>query len=85
MILMMNAEMRPEEIIAEVYRQMRCKREQGENPCAVLMNPDQYQLLNFYRRFRGRPADDRLEYLQQYSIFGLEILMDNNCSTLRVC
>ena len=74
----MGDNVRPEEIITEVYRQLVGQREEGEQPAGVLMSLSHYRLLNWYRCFLGESAEQRREYLKQYSIFGLDIRIDNS-------
>lgn len=71
--------MRPEELIMEIYRQLKMKREQDEEPRTVLMTMEQYRLLDWYRRFLGDIGQS--DYLQQYNIFGLDILVDKHPDT----
>ncbi len=75
--------MRPEEIIADIYRQLCEKQTQGERPKEVLMTLEQYRLLSWYRRFLGDIG--KSDYLDDYNIFGLDILVDRGIEGPRVC
>ncbi len=77
-----NFAMRPEEIIADVYRQISLKREQGNEPDAVLMNLKDYRLLEWYRNFIGEAGDSELDYLGQYELFGVEIFIEDIAAPL---
>lgn len=66
---------RPEQIIAEVYRQVHDLRLGGTEPREVLMSLDRYRLLDWYRKFLGEEREQ--EYLQQFHLFGLEILIED--------
>jgi hypothetical protein len=73
----MSDGMRPEELIADIYSQLRLRRDEGKEPTGVLMNLKDYRLLEWYRNFLGEAENGSLEYLGQYEIFGLEILIEN--------
>ncbi|AHC15480.1 hypothetical protein [Salinispira pacifica] len=72
----METTIRPEELIAEIYRQLHEAQSRGKNPDTVLMSLDQYRLLDWYRNFLGETPEGGAEYLEKYAVFGLEILIE---------
>jgi len=69
---------RPEELIAEVYRQLRIAREQGLKPEKVIMNPSLWAGIAEYRQSLGLIAGPVPDYLSEDGLFGLEIWYDND-------
>jgi hypothetical protein len=72
----MEQSVRPEAIIADIYSQINEQRSIGQAPKEVLMNLKDYRLLDWYRNFLGDAENSAHEYLGQYEIFGLEILIE---------
>lgn len=68
--------MRPEELIAEIYRQIQIIRENGREPDQVIMSLEHFRLLEWYKSFLGEAEEGKGEYLGEYQIFGLEILIE---------
>ncbi len=64
---------RAEELIAEVYRQVRQLRSAGEAPGRVLMHPAQWEAISRYRQSVGTVSGPVPDYLAENDIFGLEI------------
>ena len=68
--------MRAEEIIAEVYRQKKDLAESGGEARGVTMSMAQWRMLRDYRARLGDPPGDMPDYLQEDSLFGLEIFIE---------
>lgn len=66
---------RAQEIILDVYRQ-RSRLAGGERPQRVIMNVEDYRLLQRYRALLGDAPDGRVDYLERYRLFDLEILIE---------
>ena len=69
---------RAEEIIAEVYRQLREKRTSGDVPGKIVMPRAYWRAIEDYRRDLG-PVDGPVpDYLSDDGLFGLEIWYGND-------
>lgn len=73
----MNTEkdIRAEEIIAEVYRQLTYFKE--SRPKRILMHPSLWDRVRQYRRTLGEITGPVPDYLSDDTMFGLEIWYDN--------
>ena len=67
---------RPEELIAEAYRQLREIRERGGRPAAVVMNAENYRSIQRYHATLGETPAPAFDYIDRYSLYGLSILVD---------
>ena len=73
----MEEYIRPEEVILEIYRQKRQCIEAGVRPNRVILSMKQHRLLRWYHELLGNIDGPVPDYLQEDSIFGLEICIDN--------
>ncbi len=71
---------RAEAIIADIYRQVRAARDGGIRVSRVVMSALHYRLLQEYRSRLGDLADPAMEYLDRYSVFSLDIEIDDVAS-----
>lgn len=74
--------MRAEEIIMEVYKQKLERQKAGLRCQNVVMNMDHYRCIQEYHRNLGSLQGDLPDYINQDSLFGLEILIDNRRQTV---
>ncbi len=74
--------MRPEELIADIYRQVRERRAEGGEPVQVVMSIEHCRLLQWYKNLVGETEGGSLDYLGEYEIFGLEILIEQRSRPL---
>ena len=68
-----DPEQRPEEIIAEVYRQVRGIRETGKKPRRIIMSRHSWLRIDDYRRSLGSLSGPLPDYLSEDRLFGIEI------------
>ncbi|MFP4331454.1 MAG: hypothetical protein ACOC45_06535 [Alkalispirochaetaceae bacterium] len=73
-----NRRPRPEELIAEIYRQLRELQEAGKRPASVVMTMAQYRAVQRYHASLGETPAPAFDYISRYSIMGLSVLIDNN-------
>ena len=66
-------EPRAEELIAEVYRQIRESRERGAKPERIVMERRLWLAIDDYRRSLGVITGPVPDYLSDDGLFGLEI------------
>ncbi|TVQ23342.1 MAG: hypothetical protein EA382_10175 [Spirochaetaceae bacterium] len=71
---------RAEAIIADIYAQTRAARDAGLQVSRVVMSAEHYRLLQEYRSRLGDLADPAMEYLDRYSVFSLDIEIDDVAS-----
>jgi hypothetical protein len=64
---------RPEEVIAEVYRQVKAVRDTGHEPERIVMSRLEWSMVEDYRRKLGVIQGPVPDYLSEDSLFGLEI------------
>jgi len=64
---------RAEEIIAEVYRQVREARDQGRQPRRIVMNRSRWDRIQEYRSGLGVIQGPVPDYLSDEGLFGLEV------------
>ena len=68
-----DPEQRPEEIIAEVYRQIRAIRETGKKPRRIVICRRLWLCIEDYRRSLGSLSGPLPDYLSEDRLFGIEI------------
>ena len=71
----MESDPKAEEIIAEIYRQVLVCRSRAVEPKQVLLPYRYVRRLRVYRFFLGDLGPGGIEYLDRYSIFGLEFFV----------
>jgi len=64
---------RAEEIIAEVYRQIREARDRGRQPRRIVMNRSRWDRIQEYRSGLGVIQGPVPDYLSDEGLFGLEV------------
>ena len=76
--------MRAEEIIASVYKQKRELMRAGKKPEKIVLSKINHTTLEDYRRKLPPFPPGVPDYITQYSLFGLQIFIDNeqDCSVL---
>jgi hypothetical protein len=70
-------EARAEEIIADIWRQIRDLHERGLKPDSVVLSPSIYRLIQAYRAGLGDLEEPGKDYLTRYAIFGLPVFIDS--------
>lgn len=68
---------RPEEIIAELWRQMRDLREAGKRPAAILMSVEDYRIVQAWHAVLGELSDPARDYISKYSIFNVPVFVES--------
>ncbi len=68
--------MRAEEVLAELWRQIRESREGGGRPVRIVLDPEAYRLVQDYRAALGTAAAPELDYLARHSLFGLPVYIE---------
>ncbi len=68
-----NPNLRAEEVVAEVYRQLSIAREQGSSVRRLVICPELWARVNEYRKGLGILESALPDYLNEDSLFGLEI------------
>ncbi|MDA3852294.1 MAG: hypothetical protein PF447_13650 [Spirochaetaceae bacterium] len=76
--------MKAEEIIVEIYRQKQEHQQEGNLPSKVIINMEQYREIQRYHVRLGKLKGSLPDYITADSLFGLEILIDNQEQTV-VC
>ncbi len=71
---------RPEEIIVDIFRQVRELRDRGERPERVVVSPGVYRALQDYRNSLGELDNADMDYLGKHDIFGVPFYIDGNVS-----
>ena len=74
----MGDDIRPEEIILEIYRQKKRCLEAGKKPEKVVLSMNHHRLIQWYHELLGSVDGPVPDYLQEDTIFGLEICIDNS-------
>ena len=85
--MIMNAfacpsEPQPEEIVAEIYRQLLELRQHGQEPTQVCLPVTFIRRLRIYHALIGSTSQKELDYLDQHSIFGLDYFVHESESVL---
>lgn len=70
--------MRVEAIIAEIYKQKCALETQNKRPSIVIMSLSMSKILHVYHLLLGSIKNTEVDYLGQDSVWGLEIMIDNN-------
>lgn len=65
-----------EELIVEIYRQRSLLVEAGRRPTRVIMSAGHYEQIRNYHRGLGAIAPGRVDYLDRYRVFDLEICVE---------
>lgn len=68
-----NIQPRPEELIAETYRQILAFRETGRIPERIVMSRSLWSIVDDYRKKLGILEGPLPDYLSEEGLFGLEI------------
>jgi len=74
----MGEEIRPEEIILEIYRQKKQCIDAGKKPEKVILSMKMHRLIRWYHEILGSIEGPVPDYIQEESIFGLQICIDND-------
>lgn len=72
--------MRAEEIIAELWRQMREMRAGGKNPAKIILSPEQCRHVWAWHIALGELKDPSQDYITRDSIFGLPVFIEENAA-----
>jgi hypothetical protein len=68
---------RAEEIISEVWRQIREIRIKNLEPGRIIMNLKHYRMIQDYHNMLGEVPDGFDDYIQRYSLFGVPFFIDD--------
>ncbi len=70
-------ELRPEELVVEIYRQLAAAREQGDRPDQVTLSMKQWRSIRAWHAARGvMEQAPHMDYITEDSIFGLDVMID---------
>ena len=69
--------MRPEEIIVELWRQIRELREAGRTPKKIILSPEDYRLIQAWHAVLGELPDPSKDYITKDSIFSLSVFIED--------
>jgi len=75
----MEQNIRPEEIIVEIYRQKTALLREGKTPARVILSRAYYDMLQDYHAKLGELEDSDNDYITKYAIFGIPVYLDNAC------
>ncbi len=64
------------EVIATVYGRIRELRDDGKEAVAIILPPQQYRVLQEYRRRIGDVPEGLPDYLGKYDLFGIPLYTD---------
>lgn len=67
---------RAQEIILDVYRRRAERTGSSHRPERVIMSIEDYRTLQSYRALLGDAPEGRVDYLERYRLFDLEILIE---------
>ena len=70
-------EIRPEELIIEVYRQKIERTEAGLSASQVVMSQKTWRQICIYHTSLGKLKGSLPDYINNDSLFGLEVMLDN--------
>jgi hypothetical protein len=70
-------EVRPEELIVEVYRQKTERTAAGLSATQVVMSQKTWRTIRTYHASLGTLNGNLPDYINKDSLFGLEIMLDN--------
>lgn len=76
--------MSPQDLLADILEQRRIRTDAGLPARVVVLNRQDHDLLQLYRKLLGRPEVDAYEYLTEDTIFDLEICLDGQVDSPRV-
>jgi hypothetical protein len=68
---------RPEEIIAELWRQIRDLREAGKRPAKILMSVEDYRVVQAWHAVLGELSDPARDYISKYAIFNVPVFIES--------
>jgi hypothetical protein len=72
-----GARPRPEEIIAELWRQIGELRAAGKKPGDIIMSPEDYRGVQAWHAALGELPDPAKDYIAKYAIFNLPVFVEN--------
>jgi hypothetical protein len=70
-------ELRPEEIVAELWRQIREIQAAGKKPEKIVMPIEKYRLVQIWHALLGELPDPSKDYISKYAIFNLPVFIEN--------
>ena len=71
-----DSNMKAEEIISELWRQIRSMRDEGKKPEKVILSPDNYKTVQLWHAALGELPDPSKDYISKYSIFNLPVFIE---------
>jgi hypothetical protein len=71
---------RPEEILAELWRQIRELRTAGKKPERITMSVDDYRRVQAWHAALGELSDPARDYISKYMIFNLPVYVETGAS-----
>ena len=69
--------MRPEEIVMELWRQIRELREAGKIPEKIILSPLDYRLVQAWHAVLGELPDPSKDYITRHSIFNIPVFIED--------
>jgi hypothetical protein len=67
---------RPEEIIAELWRQIREMRAAGKTPEKIVMPVEKYRMVQAWHVMLGELSDPSRDYITRHTIFNLPVFIE---------
>jgi hypothetical protein len=76
-----NPQPRPEEIIAELWRQLREMRAAGKKPEKIIMSVETYRMVQAWHAVLGELSDPSRDYITRHTIFSLPVFIETGAQT----
>ncbi len=73
----MEQNIRPEEVIVNIYRQKAALLQEGKTPSRVILSRAYYDMLQRYHANLGELKDAGNDYITKYTIFGIPVYLDD--------
>ena len=70
--------MRPEEIIVDLWRQIRQLRDEGKIPEKIILSPEDYRIVQDWHTALGELPDPSKDYITKHSIFNLPVYVQTS-------
>ncbi|MDR1932540.1 MAG: hypothetical protein LBQ57_06950 [Spirochaetales bacterium] len=67
---------RPEEVIAELWRQIQGARAAGKKPEKIILSIENYRTVQAWHAALGELTDPEKDYITRYTIFNLPVFID---------
>jgi hypothetical protein len=71
--------MEAEEIVLSVWKKRKEMFDAGKKPTRLIMSAENYRKLQEYKTRLGVLINPEMDYLQEESLFGIPVFIDNTC------